>query len=115
MKNVSAYIIIDPILETLEAGMMSMTSNYGFKYGNNWDNFAMLWNFDKIFGMLEDLSANNKATRHFLFLLKYPRYVCLKITKLQDYKITRLEMYIFLIQRIPQKWELVQVNILNHK
>ena len=39
---------------------------YGLKDGNNMDNFAMLWNIDKIFGTLEDLIAINKATKRFL-------------------------------------------------
>ena len=41
-------------------------TGYGSKEGNNIDNFAIPWNIDNIFGMLEDLSATNKATRHFL-------------------------------------------------
>ena len=42
----------------------SSCTGYGSKDGNNMDNFAMPWNIDKIFGMLEDLIATNKATRH---------------------------------------------------
>ena len=37
-------------------------TGYGLKDGSNKDNFAMLWNIDKIFGMFEDLIATNRAT-----------------------------------------------------
>ena len=38
---------------------------YGSRDGNDMDNFAMPWNIDKIFGMLEELIATNKATGQF--------------------------------------------------
>ena len=44
--------------------------------GNNMDNFALLWDIGKIFGMLEDLSAPNKATRHFFIYAKMSQ-VCM--------------------------------------
>ena len=34
------------------------------------DNFAMLWNIDKIFGMLEDLIATNTAIPGIFLLLQ---------------------------------------------
>ena len=42
------------------------------------DNFAMLWNIDKIFGMLEDLMAINKAARHFVIFAKIGQIHTLK-------------------------------------
>ena len=46
----------------------SSCAGYGFKDGNNKDKFAMIWNIDKRFGMLEELIAiaTNEAIRHFL-------------------------------------------------
>ena len=55
-------------------------TGYGSKDGNKMDNFALSWNIDKIFGMLEDLITTNKATRHFFFYAKMGyRYACIKI------------------------------------
>ena len=47
-----------------------MCTDYGLKYGINLDNFPMLWNIDKIFGMLEDLIATKKATSHFFLFMQ---------------------------------------------
>ena len=69
-------------------------TGYGWKDGNNMDNFAMLWKIDKIFGMLEDLMATNKATRHFYYL--------------------KILLFLYLIQRITQKREIDQMAMLNH-
>ena len=44
---------------------LQYSTGYGLEDGNKMDNFVMLWNIDKIFCMLEDLIATNKATRHF--------------------------------------------------
>ena len=42
-----------------------MCTGYGSRDGNNINNFAMPWNIDKIFGILEDLMDTIKATKHF--------------------------------------------------
>ena len=43
----------------------NICTGYVSEYGNMTDNFEMLWNIGKIFGMSEDLIATNTATRHF--------------------------------------------------
>ena len=54
-------------LNTQTGKYFSGCTDYGLKDDNR-DNFILLWNIGKIFGMLEDLIVNNKATRHFLFM-----------------------------------------------
>ena len=45
--------------------VFGMCTGYGFKDGNYLDNFAMLWNINKIFGMLEDLIGFKQSYQAF--------------------------------------------------
>ena len=68
-------------------------TGYGWKDGNNMDNFAMLWKIDKIFGMLEDLMATNKAT---IFIIQ------------------RLSYFSIWYRELPKKREIDQMAMLKH-
>ena len=50
--------------------MVRTGKGYDFKDGNNRNNYAMLWNIDKICGMLEDQIATTKLPGIFYFVQK---------------------------------------------
>ena len=67
-------------MSLLDISSASHGTGYDFKDGNYLDNFAMLWNINKIFGMLEDLIGFKQSYQAFCcFMQKQARYACLMI------------------------------------